>query len=124
MQKPPTNAKKLSITDGQTNRQTDQLTVIASYRDAYTRLKNKSWFDGFLASLAIWGRLDRFWKTPRGPPPSFFPNFIIYFQISSKRDQSEVFWSIRLEVMRKTRSFMQNMESSNNLYHSSNLDKS
>ena len=31
MQKPPTNKKKLSITDGQTNRQTDQLTVIGMH---------------------------------------------------------------------------------------------
>ena len=38
----PQMPKKLIITDGRTNRQTDRLTVIASYRDAYTQLKNKS----------------------------------------------------------------------------------
>ena len=56
-----------------------------------------SWFRAFLAISTILGPFYSPWRAPKGHHLQFFLFFIFYFNISTKRDQSEVFWSIRLE---------------------------
>ena len=67
-----------------------------------------SWFRAFLAISTILGPFYSPWRAPKGHHLQFFLFFIFYFNISTKRDQSEVFWSIRLEVIKETRLTIKN----------------